>query len=303
MTYQPPTYDLTDTDKWMTHLANEGYAVIQNILSDDDVKTNLEQFKKDWTHVSPKFDFRDKATWGIEHAPMMYGKGMAVFNGFGNSDFMWNLRLNPNILKIFQTIHSTDELAVSMDGFSVFLSKKQKSKPWLHIDQNPCNPIYSIQGAYNFFKVDEEDAGFMVVPKSHLTFRPAVSHKKDWIMVAEEGIVRGAVKLKIPENCFTLWNSKVIHSNVGMSKSKKNIELNRLTAYITYLPKYLQSKKIVEERRKAYMDGETTSHWANKCSIKKYPYGFGKRYKERGYRQITPKLINDGIPEERLRYI
>ena len=47
---------------------------------------------------------------------------------------------------------------------SVFLSKEQKSKPWLHIDQNPSNTVYSIQGAYNFMPVrNVNDAGFVIV--------------------------------------------------------------------------------------------------------------------------------------------
>ena len=94
---------------------------------------------------------------------MMFGKGMAVFNGFGQSNFMWSLRTNPHIYKIFQEVHQTEDLVVSLDGFSVYLSDKQKSKSWLHIDQNPTNELFSIQGAYNFMPVGEKDAGFVVL--------------------------------------------------------------------------------------------------------------------------------------------
>ena len=312
MTFNPPTFALENEDDWKAHLREEGYVVIKDIISDTDRSGFLKQFTTDWNHVSPKFDFEDNKTWGIEHTPMMYGKGQAVFNGFGQSDFMWNLRLSPNIIDIFRRIHKTDDLAVSLDGFSVFLSEKQKSKSWLHIDQNPANTAYSIQGSYNFLKVGGDDAGFLVVPKSHINFNPSVSHTKDWILTGDE-FVKDAVKLLIPQNCFTLWNSKLIHSNIGMKKSckktspdktKNTKQINRITSYITFLPKHLQSIKIIEDRKKAYLNSDTTSHWANKCEIKRYPWGFGKRYIERGYNDIKSRLDKYGnIPEDRLKLI
>ena len=79
----------------------------------------------------------------------MWGKGICVFNGFAHSDFMWDLRTNTNIQNIFKKVHNCEELVCSCDGFSLFVSNKQKSDNWLHIDQNPSNKIYSIQGSYN----------------------------------------------------------------------------------------------------------------------------------------------------------
>ena len=301
MSIIPNLYKINETDLWKKNLDEEGYAVISDILSENEYKEAFELFKKDWSYVSPNFNFEDKNTWGIENSPMMYGKGMAVFNGFGQSDFMWYLRLSQNIKNIFQEIHNTEDLVTSLDGFSVYFSNKQKSKPWLHIDENPNNPIYCVQGSYNFFKVSDEDAGFVVVPRSHIEYTPVVTHNKDWLMCPENEHLQNCKKLLIPKNCFTIWNSRLIHANQGMTK--KNTEINRLTTYISYLPKNMRSEEILNKRIKAYKDSETTSHWSNRCELKKYPFGFGKRYEERGYRRIVPKLNNDGIPEERLKYL
>ena len=98
-----------------------------------------------------------------------------------------------------------------------------------------------------------------------------------------------------------LWNSKLIHANQGMTK--KTTELNRLTAYITYLPKTIRTAETLEAKIQAYMDSETTSHWSNKCELKKYPFGFGKRYEERGYNKIVPTLDGGDIPAERLELL
>ena len=136
-TFKPPVFNKDSVTDWKNYLDKEGYVILENILTPDEKTEAFNLFKKDWTTVSPNFDFGDKSTWSINTTPMMFGKGMAVFNGFGQSDFMWNLRLNPSIINIFKSIHSTEELAVSFDGFSVFISNKQKSKPWVHIDENP----------------------------------------------------------------------------------------------------------------------------------------------------------------------
>ena len=302
MTFRPQTFDSSDFENWKTHLDREGYVVIRDILPKESMDSYMELFKTEWNIISPRFSWEDKKTWNIENSPMMFGKGMAVFNGFGHSNFMWSLRTDPNIYGIFEQFHYTDELVTSLDGFSVFLSNKQKTKSWLHIDQNPCNKIYSIQGSYNFKPVGEDDAGFVVVPKSHISFTPAVSHKRDWIPVDQDTFQPQSVKLLIPENCLVLWNSKTIHASTGMTK--KDVELNRLTAYITFLPKYLRNKDIKLKRISSYMNGKTTSHWANKCEVKTYPFGFKTNYENKNFKEISPKLEEDGsIPVERLQFI
>ena len=106
----------------------------------------------------------------------------------------------------------------------------------------------------------------------------------------------------IPENCFVIWNSKLIHANQGMKKGTKGF--NRLTSYVTFLPKEFRTEEIRRKRIEAYRNGETTSHWANKCEIKKYPYGFGPNYEKKGFTKIRSKLETDGkIPESRSKFI
>ena len=151
-------------------------------------------------------------------------------NGLGQSDFQWGLRTNPKIREIWEKLYQTKELVVSFDGFSLFLSKEQNAETWLHIDQHPTDPLYSVQGAYNFFPVGEEDAGFIVVPGSHITYNALnVEKHRKFILIEEDDPHREkAVKLIIPENCFVLWNSKTIHANTGMGMMKSK-EINRLT--------------------------------------------------------------------------
>jgi len=294
----PQLFEKDDVTNWKQHLDEYGFVVLTNILTSEEKTEAFNLFKKDLSTVSPNFDFDDTNTWNIQNCPLMFGKGMAVFNGFGQSDFMWNLRVNSSIKSIYKNIYDCEELVVSLDGFSMFVSNKQKSKPWLHIDQNPKNDMYSIQGSYNFMKVDEKDAGFVIVPKSHKTYSPKVDYKKDWILCdTGDSHLSNSKKLIIPENCFTLWNSKLIHANEGMTKS--GIELNRLTTYISYQPKINRTETIYKKRLEAYKNGDTTSHWSNKCEIKQYPWGFKPRYLSRGFQTLKPTFEKESVKTEK----
>jgi len=309
--FQPTIFEPTQIDELKKHLADEGYVVIQNVLTPEQQAKGLDLFKEDMTIVSPIFDFDNSATWSIDTCPLMFGKGMAVFNGFGQSNFMWYLRTNPTIQSIFRYIYSTDDLVSSLDGFSMFVSKAQKSKPWLHIDQNSTNLMYSIQGAYNYFPVkDSRDAGFVLVPKSHKTYKPTVKKNADWFVCPEQPIA-DSIKLIIPKNCLVLWNSRTIHANEGMTKP--GVELNRLTCYVTFQPKHLRPQSIYKKRISAYINGSATSHYANRCELKRYPFGFKTRYESRGFKTIKSNLnyaldsdetdvdtISNAIPHERL---
>lgn len=325
MTYTPPTFDKDDVKGWQRHLADEGYAVIANVFEQPTIDAGLELFWKDWTMVSPGFVRTNPATWSIQTSPMMFAKGMATFNGFGQSDFMWHLRTQPEIIDIFAKIHDDEDLMTSFDGFSVFFSKKQKSpEQWWHIDQHPDNPVYTVQGAYNFFEVTDTSAGFTVVPRSHQTFTPSPTHvRKDWIQVYKnktkeqaDVAVTGGMKLILPANAFVLWNSKTIHANEGMSYPGPKRSwpddpgvLNRLTAYICYVPRSRVAEALREshraQRKAVYKAGDTMSHWPDKLERKTYPWGFGPAYEAKGFGRIQPTLDADTgkIPADRLKYI
>tara|TARA_Y100000817_G_scaffold313975_1_gene311406 strand:+ start:87 stop:1004 length:918 start_codon:yes stop_codon:yes gene_type:complete len=294
----PPLFNINDKELWLEFLKVEGYVVINDILTNEERSSFIDEFYIDFNKVTPNFDFKDNKTWNKNTYPGMYGKGICSFNGFGQSNFMWILRTKNKIQQIFRTIYNTKQLITSMDGFSLFVNNEQKSKQWNHIDQNPQNKICSYQSAYNYFPVTEGDAGFIIAPHSHKEFNPEVSHLNDWIVLDDDNQWNDkVVKLLIPSNCLTIWNSKSIHSNTGMNK--KCVELNRLTCYLTYLPRSLQTDENKSLRIEAYKNGHTCSHWSNKCEIKKYPWGFKKRYESKGFKRIIPKLINKKIPLDR----
>ena len=79
---------------------------------------------------------------------------------------------------------------------------------------------------------------------------------------------------------------------------------NRLTTYITYLPKSSRTEEIRLKRMSACFSGKATSHWSNKCELKRYPFGFKTNYEKKGFSDILPETTEDGsIPVDRIRFI
>ena len=68
----PELFEIHDEISWKTHLDEEGYVVLKNILSDDDIFTYMQLFMYEWKFVSPKFSFTDKSTWIPDNCPMMW---------------------------------------------------------------------------------------------------------------------------------------------------------------------------------------------------------------------------------------
>ena len=295
-TFAPKLFERQNSDKWKQYLDENGFVVLRNILSKETMIQYFKLFAKDWTYVSPNFNFNNKKTWTPSNSPMIWNKGMVYWNGLSQSDFMWSLRTDLNILDIWHRLHETKELVSSFDSFSVYVSNKQKSQPWLHTDLNYNSEIYSIQGAYNFLPVRETSAGFVVVLKSHKTYTIDKKTKSNFSQIdKDDPHYDKAVQLIIPENCFVLWNSKTIHANTGISDKKLNYDFNRLTCYLTYFPKSLRSEDIFKKRLNGYKNGVSCSHFAIDYKPKQHPYGVKKTYESRNFDFIKKY---DNIPTE-----
>lgn len=304
MSYRPQLFSIDDDVNWKSYLDTYGFVVISNILDNETYTNIFTQFYLDWTHVAKNFNFHDKATWTPENCPMMWDIGMINGYGLAHARFQWQLRTNPNIVEIWKRLHGTDDLVVSFDGFSVFLTPEQRSGSWLHVDQNPKDPLYSVQGAYNFMPVGEEDAGFVVVPGSHKTFYVDVNERQRFIPLPPYDIhVDYAVKLLIPQNCFVLWNSKTLHANTGMAPTK-HPEINRITSYICYFPKEQRPETIMKLRTNGYHRGVNCGHYAIEYNKKAKPYQSEEELIAQGFNLTEPIYNSEGlIPDEIFKYI
>jgi hypothetical protein len=218
--------------------------------------------------------------------PGLFGKAIqgAEFN-LSQSNWLWYLRECPPFKNIFTALHGTTDLCTSFDGFSLDWSCENKSEPWLHEDKH----LYlagaekrSVQGVYSATETTETSRGFACVPASHLrakerfAARPKGGSRHYVVLEAESPDQTEAVKILSPANSFLLFDSSVLHMN---DPSREDCEgWNRRAAYICMMPKSWRTKKVYEEKVRAYVRGEGTSHWAMFCDVKLKPRWPRKRH-------------------------
>ena len=284
---KPPTFDINEPVIWLEYLKNEGYVVLQDAINEENAHIALNMFKDEFSYVSPNFDWNDTDTWITTNSPMVWNKSSVMFNGFGQSESNWFLRLNSSSKEAFTHIYETDELVTSFDGFSLFLCDSQKSPTWLHQDQRSNDSRLSIQGILNILPCNEFDAGFICVPKSHIEYI-APPQNNDWISLPKDNPnQKRAVKIVTPERSLILFNSKTIHSNIGMVKNHpKQKHINRFSAYLTFVPRERQTEEIRLQRIQGYYDGISCSHYADRFEPKKIPFHIRSKYNQRGFRNL-----------------
>ena len=96
-THTPPTFNQDDTQRWKSFLDIHGYVVLNNILPSETKETFMVNFKQEWCLVAEGFSWDDQSTWTSKNIPLMLSKGMAVFSGWGHSNFMWNLLIRKSL--------------------------------------------------------------------------------------------------------------------------------------------------------------------------------------------------------------
>jgi hypothetical protein len=299
--FKPKIFKINDLT-WKKYLDKEGYVVFNNAVTKKQKELVINMFKKDLNIISPSFKWDDLKTWTSKNAPIVFGKSSAVYCGFGHCDTNWYLRLKSKAEKIFKKAYNTNDLVVSFDGMSFFFSDKQKSQnSWLHQDQRSSDKRISYQGVLNLLERTSNDAGFICIPRSHKEYK-APDSNRDWIIIPKNSEYQNkAIKLITPERSLILFNSKLIHANCGMEKKHpKGIHINRLSAYITFVPRSRQPIEIRQKRIDKYLSGKSCSHWADRYEPKKMIFYLSKKFSL--FNTIKPSLtIKNNIPSERLR--
>jgi ectoine hydroxylase-related dioxygenase (phytanoyl-CoA dioxygenase family) len=304
-TLRPPTFEVDDKTGWMNHLNEHGFTVIRDVISEEDATQAINTFKTEWCEVSPRFDWDDTTTWKPDNCPMVWNKSSVVYNGFGQSNSNWILRSKSRVKEVYSHIYGTNDLVTSYDGLSLFLSDKQKSQSWLHQDQRSNDNRLSVQAILNVLECDENDAGFVCVPDSHINY-VAPPQDSDWVMLPKDDPNQDkTTKILTPPRSLILFHSKLIHANTGMkTKHPKGLHMNRFSSYTTFVPRERQSEEIRDQRIQGYHSGVSCSHWGDRFEPKKIPFHIRKRYLERGFNDLKPAVDSNGnIPVERLALI
>lgn len=280
-------------------LKDNGYCVIPDILSQDEIEYAKSEFRK-WQLTIPDHD-----RLHIKINP----HGIYKYHRVGHTRHAWFIRTRPKVQSVFKDIWKTDELVVSFDG-SCYISKDSvfKDKIWTHTDQSCKSSELKCYQAYVSL-TDNKERTFRVYEGSHNIheeyFKERVTplnlkmteinkslkaendkEERDEELIStleeEKKVIEKQIKkfhgnwqlidhdvlksledkkrvLDVKAGSLVLWDSRAFHQN---QYGEPNSE-ERMVQYVCYLPKKhpLNTKNMEKKRLKYFKEQRTTSHW------------------------------------------
>ena len=218
--------------------------------------------------------------------PLLSTHGVIDEEDVGQSDFLWSVRSNQLINRVFTQIWSDQALLVSFDGFGVLRDWRYKSDwktkgAWNHVDQNrKIKPNRCcIQGFVSLTDQSERTGGLIVYPQSHLHFTELVDvckNKKDYVKVLDNHpIMRQGKTMGNLVHCragdLVLWDSRTIHCNSPATAPAERspnqpVDLLRIVAYVCTMPvSFIDADKLEhfrEQRQQILENNQTLTHWS-----------------------------------------
>ena len=244
-------------------LANKGYCIIPNILSENEIN-EAKQLFYDWQKTILN---HDKVHNAIDP------HGIYKYHHAGQQEHAWYIRTRPNVIAVFQKLWNCDELIVSFDG-SCYISKETTKKDgiWTHTDQAPnATGLQCYQG---FVALTSNKERTLVVYEGSHDYHQKYFEQKNikssnnWQLIDHDTLLEMSAKKKVldvPAGALVLWDSRTFHQNqYGAPNSEE-----RIVQYVCYLaqthPKNTKSQKL--KRLKYFEELRTTSHWPSPIRV------------------------------------
>jgi ectoine hydroxylase-related dioxygenase (phytanoyl-CoA dioxygenase family) len=266
---------------WKAHLDTEGFVVISDVLSREDVENGIEMFREWMARLLKKPKLRLEQLQDDEWFRGTYG--MLMDGCIHRSPFVFWARSHPTVLEIYRDLYNLktpEELVTAFDRANAVLNRKMpESKDpkdfdlerslWTHVDYPLTGtppPFTCYQSFVNF--VDCTSPGspcLRVVPRSHTGPIWAALQKYG---VAKYGPNRNGGFFKIdcketegaivvqrdlldvlaPPGSLVMWKSGLVHDSrtTHIAPLPEHGPLRRLVVYVCHAPRYLLSE---HERR------------------------------------------------------
>jgi ectoine hydroxylase-related dioxygenase (phytanoyl-CoA dioxygenase family) len=273
---------------YKAELEENGYAVIEDVLTEDEVKyarecfdewlNDNEQIKKIHDKVSPHGIFKHFEVGHQRHA--------------------WYIRTRPKVQDVFKNLWNTDDLVVSFDGSCWMRSDiKKRDGVWTHTDQAPNKKgLTCYQG---FAALTENHRRSLVVYEgSHKLHEQYAKDKnlkssKNWLLIEQDYLnkiqdTRRVVHAKA--GSLVLWDSRIFHQNEYGGACNEE----RIVQYVSFLPRHGLTKKMQEKRKEYFLTRRTTSHWAYPVKVNgMQPQNYGNKDLVIDYSLLKPPELDD----------
>jgi hypothetical protein len=206
--------------------------------------------------------------------------------GIGQSNFMWNIRSNRNIKRVYSRIWNTNELLVSFEGCGIYRNwysepKWKTTTGWYHVDQNPIlkPDRCCMQGFISLTNQNETTGGLIVFPYTHLRFNELndlARRPKDFIpipsshSILDRGLAIGKF-IQCHSGDLVIWDSRLVHCNSPAFVSDEqlkspSIDFLRIVAYVSMSPTiFVRNQTIDQFRKKRKLLAQsncTLTHWS-----------------------------------------
>ena len=269
--------------KFTEQLHRDGYAIVPNVLTPAECDNLATGFWNFWnTQTDGLIQREDTSTWKniFKYFP---NHGMLFQHwSIGHMQEIWDVRSNPNVKSVFESIWGTTDLTVSFDGASTGLAPEITGRgwhrdDWLHLDQSPHrNEFECVQSWVTAYDVGPGDGTLQLLKGSHLLHREFADHfnlrkdkryRSDWFKLTQEHVdwylARGCEKIAIecPAGSMVLWESRTVHAGRSAVRGRP-VARNRMVAYVSYMPISKLTPKEARKKQKAIVNGRLTNHWA-----------------------------------------
>jgi len=287
-TYEQDRY-VTTIDNLRTTLDTYGVAILLSVLSQNECEQMLSGAWDYLENLSSKWPIplsrNNQQTW--KHFSDLFPSHSMLMQhwGIGQAQFLWDVRQNPNVVKVFSHLWGEEELLVSFDGASVHLPpeitrKGYAHKLWLHCDQSfTRNDFEDAQSWVTACDVEPGDATLVFLEGSH-KFHKTIADKfnlhdrSDWHKLSDaeikayESLGCPLRRIKCPAGSMVLWDSRTIHCGQEAMKGRATPKM-RCVGYICMAPKSRATEAALKKKQKAFTELRTTMH--NPAKIKLFP--------------------------------
>ena len=291
-------------DTILSFLDKYGYAIIPNILTEQECDDNIKLIWKWLENLGTDIKQNDPSTWkGMKWPSNIHG--IIQHHRIGHTDFAWNVRSHKNVYKAFSKIWNTNKLLVSYDGACIMKPPEitgywTRNTSWFHTDQSYRDSSKKcIQGLITLEDMGSMDGTLKVLAGSHKYHKDFVKYKKEtnpelkaasnnWYKLKNDELEWylkqddiKEIRIDAPKGSLVLWDSRTIHQNSPPLKGREHPRW-RYVIYACMLPSSNSTSNDLKKKIKAFNELRMTTHWP-------YPvYLF--QDKPRTYGKDLPKL-------------
>lgn len=294
-----------DYSEYFKKIKEDGYVVIPNVLSIEDQLKCVNGYYDYAENLGTGIKRNDPKTMTSSSLPPSIAGGIDCNIAVAHKQFVWDVRLNTNVIDVFSQMYGTDKLLSSFDRICFMKGTKGRTNNiGLHTDQNPKKVgLNCIQGLVTLthkvssdseitmLDTEHDDGTLFVLKKTHVYHSKFFSENKvefgkngkdDWYKFNEierSKLLNEFENVRVtgsPGSLF-LWDSRTFHAPVT---PLKDLDRRRLCIYTCMAPARWATDSQIKKKKKAFDEYRSTSHWPLHSLLFQKPRTYGNDEKD-----------------------